>query len=185
MKNINRRNFIKKTAVSGTAVATGALMTGCATPKPVAESGGLYMGGFSAPKLETVRAAFIGVGYRGPNHLRFLAKLDGFEVVAISDLYEDNVKKEVKFCQEVGAGQRHQKIAEYWGSEDKWRQMLDEVNRTGEELKITRHGQPLAIISPVSQEEPRNGFGIAKGTIEIKGDIIEPVVESYDWEVLN
>ncbi len=127
MKNLNRRKFLRNTAYSGAGLAVGSTLTNCATTQAVPASGGQYMGGFAAPKLATVRAAFIGVGYRGPNHLRFLAKLDGFEVVGISDLYEDNVKKEVKFCQEVGAGQRHQEIGEYFGSEDKWRLMLDEV----------------------------------------------------------
>ncbi len=56
------------------------------------------MGGFAAPKLETVRAAFIGVGTRGGDHMKFLAELSGTEVVAISDLYEDNVKKMGKYC---------------------------------------------------------------------------------------
>jgi len=127
MKNLNRRKFIRNTAYSGAGLAVGSTLGSCATTKTVPASNGQYMGGFAAPKLETVRAAFIGVGYRGPNHLRFLAKLDGFEVVGIADLYEDNVKKEVEFCQKVGAGQRHQKIGEYYGSEDKWRLMLDEV----------------------------------------------------------
>ena len=51
------------------------------------------MGGFSAPKLETVRIAVIGVGARGPAHLKFSASLPGTEIVAISDLYEDLAKK--------------------------------------------------------------------------------------------
>tara|TARA_B110000444_G_scaffold77711_1_gene73466 strand:- start:128 stop:280 length:153 start_codon:yes stop_codon:yes gene_type:complete len=42
--------------------------------------------------LETVRVAFIGLGARGSGHLKSISKLDGVDVVAVSDLYEDNVK---------------------------------------------------------------------------------------------
>lgn len=127
MKNLDRRDFIKKTSLSAAALATGALLPNHSDAQSLRSSSAQYMGGFAAPKIETIRAAFIGVGYRGPNHLRFLAKLDGFEVVAISDLYEDNVKREAEFCAQVGAGQRHQDIGLYYGTEDKWKLMLEEV----------------------------------------------------------
>ena len=64
-------------------------------------------------------------------------------------------------------------------------QIIDEVNRTGKELKITRHGKPVAILMPVAGEKERKGFGLAKGTIEIKSDLVEPALEPSDWEVLN
>lgn len=88
MKNINRRNFIKKTTLSSAALAVG-----CAPTNVIPASEGKYMGDFAAPKLENIRAAFIGVGNRGGTHMKFLATLENTEVVAISDLYEDNVQK--------------------------------------------------------------------------------------------
>ena len=63
--------------------------------------------------------------------------------------------------------------------------LLDEVSRTKEGITVTRHGKPLVVINPVENNQPRKGFGIAKGTIEIKGDIIEPVTDLSDWEVLS
>ncbi|MEM8831797.1 MAG: type II toxin-antitoxin system Phd/YefM family antitoxin [Cyanobacteria bacterium P01_G01_bin.19] len=63
--------------------------------------------------------------------------------------------------------------------------LLDEVSRTKEGLTVTRHGKPLVVINPVEEHEPRKGFGIAKGTIEIKEDIIEPATDLSDWEVLS
>ena len=53
------------------------------------------MGDHAAPKLSKIRAAFIGLGSRGVGHLKFFAGLPGTEVVAISDLYEDNVKEKL------------------------------------------------------------------------------------------
>ena len=63
--------------------------------------------------------------------------------------------------------------------------LLDEVSRTKEGLTVTRHGKPLVVIQPIEENQPRKGFGIAKGTIEIKKDIIEPPTDLSDWEVLS
>lgn len=64
-------------------------------------------------------------------------------------------------------------------------QLLDEVNRTEEQLVVTRHGQPLVVINPFKAHSPKKGFGIAKGSAKIVGDIVSPVSEPSDWEVLS
>jgi predicted dehydrogenase len=87
----------------------------------------LYMGDYRAPKIETVRCAFIGVGSRGSGHARQIAEIEGAEIVAISDLYEDLAKKSGTTCKEKGKGKRHQNIALYHGTEDGWKKMLQEV----------------------------------------------------------
>jgi len=134
--NDSRRNFIKLMGMVG-----AGFMTGCSTeqkagnssskvasdgfsPRP---SGAQYMGDFAAPKLETVRCAFIGVGARGTGHARQIAEIEGTEVVAISDLYEDWAKRSEKVCKEKGKGERHQNIALYYGGPDLWKKMLQEV----------------------------------------------------------
>jgi prevent-host-death family protein len=63
--------------------------------------------------------------------------------------------------------------------------LLDEVNRTGESLIVTRNGQPLALINPVTSPKTRVEFGIAKGTGKIIGDIVAPAIDTKEWEVLN
>lgn len=63
--------------------------------------------------------------------------------------------------------------------------LLDEVNRTGESLIITRNGLPLAVINPVTSAKTRVGFGIAKGTAKIKGDLVTPALDIEEWEILN
>ena len=86
-----------------------------------------YMGDYSAPKLKTVRVAFIGVGARGSGHARQIATIEGTEVVAISDLYQDLVQRSIDNCKEIGKGERHNEIAMYSGGENKWKLMLKEV----------------------------------------------------------
>jgi len=63
--------------------------------------------------------------------------------------------------------------------------LLDEVSRTKEGLTVTRHGKPLVVINSVEESQERKGFGIAKKTIEIKEDIIEPATDLSDWEMFG
>ncbi|MGX1930784.1 Gfo/Idh/MocA family protein [Flagellimonas sp. 2504JD4-2] len=124
MKDINRRNFLKKTSLTATAIS---VMPSYLQAKVERPSQSRYMGDFAAPKLKNVRAAFIGVGARGGGHVRFFASLPNTEVVAICDLYEDLVKQKVGWVKEVSKPNRHKNIKEYWGDEDKWKVMLEEV----------------------------------------------------------
>ena len=63
--------------------------------------------------------------------------------------------------------------------------LLDEVNRTGEGLTITRNGKPLVMVNPIAVNKTRAEFGVAKKTGTIKGDLVAPVVETSEWEVLS
>jgi prevent-host-death family protein len=60
--------------------------------------------------------------------------------------------------------------------------LMDEVERTGEPLVITKRGKPVARLVA---ERPRPGslFGLMKDSVVIKGDIISPLGEP--WEVLR
>lgn len=126
--SIDRRNFLKKTSLSTAAIVTAPLITNCETTvEQQAPSGGMYMGDYAAAKLNTVRAAFIGVGSRGGGHLKFFAGLPGTEVVALSDLYEDKVNEKLSMVKEMSDPTRHTNIATYWGGEQLWKKMLEEV----------------------------------------------------------
>ncbi len=125
MKSINRRNFLMKSGIGSAAVALGiSTNDALATPKVT----GKYMGDFAAPAIPYIKAAFIGVGARGGNHLEFFANLPNTEVVAISDLYEDNVDKwKKRAAEKVGKGERHTNIKTYFGDVNRWQTMLKEV----------------------------------------------------------
>ncbi len=126
MKKLNRRNFIRKTSLAGAALSMPPMVVRSAefSNRPMAAQ---YMGDFAAPKIPIIRAAFIGVGARGPGHMKFFANLPGTEVVAISDLYEDLAVKWAGVAKEIGGGERHKKVATYYGDENLWKTMLKEV----------------------------------------------------------
>ena len=125
MKNIYRRQFIQKISLATAAVGMIGT-TACQEDNQTHSSKGAYLGGFAADKLPTIRAAFIGVGHRGKEHVRNFARLENNEIVAISDLYQDNVDKAVDIAQEAKPG-LYKGIACYAGEENLWKKMLTEV----------------------------------------------------------
>ncbi len=128
LKELNRRNFLKKTSLSAAALVTAAsLRAEYASTSDERSISSIYMGDFSAPKLSNIRIAAIGVGARGPEHLTSVASLPGTEIVAVSDLYEDLATKWADQVTKIGKGERHKKVATYFGDENEWRTMLKEV----------------------------------------------------------
>lgn len=60
--------------------------------------------------------------------------------------------------------------------------IVDEVSRTGEPVIILKRGRPVVCLSPASISEVKYPQLTLKGTFEIVGDIVEPVVSAQDRE---
>lgn len=60
-------------------------------------------------------------------------------------------------------------------------QLMDQVARTGEVLVITKNGRPVAQFGPVVTRPP-SLVGLHRGNVEILGDLVEPVDETWDVE---
>lgn len=110
MKN-NRRDFLKLSGLTGLSVAGGGIFKVLAndgnnhdsqvlnhlTRQPDGQR--FNMSGYAAPRLETVRVGFIGLGQRGPSHMMNVTKIEGVEVKAVCDVrpaYADRAKKRVQ-----------------------------------------------------------------------------------------
>lgn len=144
---MKRRAFIQSTTL--TATALGAVPMACSTvTQGMGErpSDQTYMGGYGAEPLKEVRAAFIGLGYRGKGHLEFFASLPNTKVVALSDLYEDNVAKSAAICAEATG--KPCEAAQYYGDESAWKTLLEEVQPDAVFISTnwTNHA-PMAIAS--------------------------------------
>jgi prevent-host-death family protein len=63
--------------------------------------------------------------------------------------------------------------------------ILDEVDKTRQPIRITRHGKPIAEINPPVPVECASWIGSMKGTGKILGDIVSPASDLEDWEVLR
>ena len=122
---MKRRNFIRSASLGTVSIASmGFSSLQECTPRPIESK---YMGGFAAEAKATIKAAFIGLGYRGNDHLRNFASLPGTEVVALCDLYQDNVEAKLAILNQIDQDKQHQKVKTYWGDENRWREMLEEV----------------------------------------------------------
>lgn len=64
--------------------------------------------------------------------------------------------------------------------------LLDNVKKTGQPLLVTRHGEPIVIVTPPPlPQKPESWLGSMKDTVRIAGDIISPALNEKDWEALK
>ncbi len=99
---MDRRNFIKKTAIAGTVMSMPA---------------GMFSKDIESDK---VRIGFIGVGLRGCNHLQNVLMRDDIIVPAICDIRQDRLDIAAQIIAKAGAP----KAQNYTGSEHAYRDLL-------------------------------------------------------------
>lgn len=64
--------------------------------------------------------------------------------------------------------------------------LLSQVKKTGKSILVTRKGEPIALVTPPpSPPKPESWLGSMRNSIKIKGDIIAPVLNEKDWQVLR
>ena len=63
---------------------------------------------------------------------------------------------------------------------------LERVRRTGQPLRVTRFGKPIAdIVPPAPEPPPRDWLGSFRGTLEFEGEIVAPSSDLVEWEALQ
>jgi prevent-host-death family protein len=60
--------------------------------------------------------------------------------------------------------------------------IMDEVERTGQAVVITKNGKPVAELVPHRASRPK-ALGLLKDTLFITGDIISPI--DVEWDALK
>ena len=60
--------------------------------------------------------------------------------------------------------------------------ILSEVERTGEVVVVLKRGRPIAQVSPIAAGEGKYPQDALKGTVEILGDVLSPVLPPDAWE---
>jgi len=60
--------------------------------------------------------------------------------------------------------------------------LIDEVSKTRQPLRITRHGRPVAEVIPAGPERKRKFLGDMAGTVEFLGDVVSPVIDLDEIE---
>jgi prevent-host-death family protein len=61
--------------------------------------------------------------------------------------------------------------------------LIEQVQKTRQPLRITRHGRPVAEVIPTGPDRKRKFLGAMVGTGKIVGDIVSPVIDLDEFEV--
>lgn len=133
----NRRGFLKKIAVGGIGISLSSHLYPTETSldtneylvrnrervKSISENQVFNMCGYRAPKIETVRVGFIGVGNRGYANLRQMTYLEGVEIKAICDIIQfriDDIKQLLR--------ERNLPPAKAYFGNNEWRKVCEDPN---------------------------------------------------------
>ena len=64
--------------------------------------------------------------------------------------------------------------------------LMDKVKKTGKPILVTRRNEPIALITPPPKpKQPACWLGMFQASGKIVGDIISPVLDESEWEVLK
>ena len=113
MKN-SRRDFLKITGLAGIGLANASIF-GC-THQPDKMAGNkdqfrqtysqkFNMCGYAAPKIETIRIGFIGLGGRGTGAVNRIINIEGIEIKALADIRPERANS--VYFQERYISRRH------------------------------------------------------------------------------
>jgi len=125
----NRRKFLKATGLAGISLASVGIINVQANPgqqdsnsefikKTYAQK--FNMSGYAAPRLETVRIGFVGLGNRGPGAVNRMRKIEGVDIKALCDIRPEKVNAVKKSLE----GSSHNPQV-YTGKEEEWKKMCD------------------------------------------------------------
>ena len=59
--------------------------------------------------------------------------------------------------------------------------VLEDVRRTRTPVRVTRFGRPVAEVLPPSAPQGKSWLGCMKDSVEVRGDIVEPVGAFQGW----
>ncbi len=117
----NRRDFIRLAGLAGVGLAGTNFIKSCSSETAQKRPEQLFnMCGYAAPKLETVRIGFIGLGNRGPGAVERMTHIEGVEITALCDLRPERID----VTRELIANTVHDP-ASYSGTEEAWKEMCD------------------------------------------------------------
>lgn len=123
-----RRDFLKITGLTGIGLMGGSLLNeaGAAMdtqgfPERDRKGSQLFnMSGYAAPKIETVRVGFIGLGMRGPGAVNRISHIEGVEIKGLCDLRENKAQAALKSL----SNSNHNPTL-YFGKDESWKEMVD------------------------------------------------------------
>ncbi len=131
----NRRKFFQIAGAAGAGVMSGSLASCSSNAAGTKESAlasikeavdkkhsqQFNMSGYAAPRLETVRIGFIGLGNRGPGAVERMSNIEGVRITSLCDKDPERVKVGQKILEK----HKMPKAKEYSGSENAWKELCE------------------------------------------------------------
>ena len=149
-----RRDFLKITGLVSAGIFSDLINPVLGSPEIPAHrtperqgTEGFNMSGFAAPKLDTVRIGFIGLGNRGPAAVERMGFIEGVEIKALCDIRPEKlfaVKKKL-------AGSTHNPVL-YSGSATAWMKLCEQ-----KDLDLIYIATPWALHTPIAVYAMKQG----------------------------
>ncbi len=163
----NRRDFLKLTGLLGTGIATGASLNAFAEdgkgsdeqaagpgPKQFFKPGPkqlFNMSGYAAPKLDTVRIGFVGLGNRGGAAVPRVNHIDGVSIKALCDIRPERAQ----LAKDSLKGSGHDPVL-YSGKEEAWKQLCER-----DDIDLVYIATPWALHTPIAVHALTHGKHVA------------------------
>lgn len=120
----NRREFLKLSSLAGISIVPTSIVNAAEKTSELTMLQGrakhFNMSGYAAPKIETVRIGFIGLGHRGPGAVERMNKIDGVDIKGLCDIRPEKAEAAKKLLE----GSTH-KPQLYTAGKDDWKKMCD------------------------------------------------------------
>lgn len=142
----NRRDFLKKAGLLSSVAITLPTLN-----NQVYAATAFNMSGFSAPKIDKVKVAVIGLGMRGPGAVDRLSYIDGVEIVALCDKHPERVTKAQTILSKKGL-----KEAKSFSGENGWLTLLK-----NEEIDLVYICTPWEFHAPMAIAAMKAGAHVA------------------------
>lgn len=149
MKN-KRRDFLKLGGLTTLSLASGWKVPAETNVKP-GKKPIFNMSGYAAPKLETVRIGFVGVGNRGSFAVTRVNQIEGVETIAICDKKETKAKESGAYLEKIGV-----KADLYFGKEDSWKELCDRPD-----IDLVYIATPWHLHTPIAVYAMKQGKHVA------------------------
>jgi len=132
----NRRSFIRNVTLGSGLVAAGVPQFACSSDKGDGKFGHIKeqagrnpdmkfnMCGYAAPKMDTVRIGFVGIGDRGSGAVKRMTHIEGVEVTALCDTRQAAVDGAQKILEDAGLP----KAKEFVSGDEGFRELCDSNN---------------------------------------------------------
>jgi predicted dehydrogenase len=140
----NRRNFLKTSGLAGIAVAGAGMLKGYAADKGSVVNHRrmqhFNMCGYAAPKIDTVRIGFIGLGNRGPAAVDRMTHIQGTDIKALCDIRPEKVNAVKK---KLEGSIHHPEV--YTDKAEEWKKLCERPD-----IDLVYIATPWALHTPIA-----------------------------------